>query len=228
MISPTPQVNSPSPRTHFLSGERVGVREALRSLLAAFCILLLSACSPAPVPDVTYYRLPVAQPPVHAAKPLSSLPIEVETFRAEGLYAEQAVLYAATPDAGALRAYHYQLWSDPPSRHLQDRLTSRLRDSGISPLVSDRLPASVRALRVQGRILRYERVKSANGAVVAAVAFEMRVEHSGGEPLLEQRYSAEQAASDDSMAGTVTAFGAAVDAAFAKFQGDLVGLAGAP
>ncbi|TLY51015.1 MAG: hypothetical protein E6K53_08655 [Gammaproteobacteria bacterium] len=201
---------------------------ALPRAILALCILLLGACSPAPVPDVTYYRLPAAQPLTHAAKPLSSLPIEVETFRAEGLYAEQAVLYATTPDAGALRAYHYQLWSDPPSRHLQDRLTNRLRDSGISPLVSDRLPASVQALRVQGRILHYERVKSASGAVVASVAFEMRVEHSGGEPLLEQRYGAEQTAADDSMAGTVTAFGAAVDAAFAKFQGDLVDLAGAP
>ncbi len=197
---------------------------------AALCLgaLSLAACSPAPVPDVTYYRLPMAQPITHAATPLSSLPIEVETFRAEGLYAEQAVLYATTSDAGALRAYHYQLWSDPPSRHLQDRLVNRLRDGGVSPLVSDRLPASVQALRVQGRILRYERVKSAGGAVAASVAFEMRVEHGGGEPLLEQRYSAEQAAGDDSMAGTVAAFGGAVDAAFAKFQADLVGLAGAP
>jgi len=189
-------------------------------------VLLLAACSPAPVPDVTYYRLPAAQPSAHVAKPLSSLPIEVETFRAEGLYAEQAVLYASTPDAGALRAYHYQLWSDPPSRHLQDRLTTRLRDSGIAPLVSDRLPASVPALRVRGRILRYERVRSDNGAVAAAVAFEMRVEQGGGEPLLEQRYSAEQAAADDSMAGTVNAFAGAVDAAFTKFQTDLVGLEG--
>lgn len=192
----------------------------------AVCILGLSACSPAPVPDVTYYRLPAAQPITRVARALSSLPIEVATFRAEGLYAEQAVLYATTPDARALRAYHYQLWSDPPSRHLQDRLTIRLRDSGIAPLVSDRLPASVPALRVRGRILRYERVKTATGAVMASVAFEMRVEQGGGEPLLEQRYSAEQAAADDSMAGTVNAFGGAVDAAFTKFQADLIGLEG--
>lgn len=203
-------------------------RRFLRNATLGACILFLSACSPAPVPDVTYYRLPAAQPITRAAKPLSSLPIEVETFRAEGLYAEQAVLYATTPDAGALRAYHYQLWSDPPSRHLQDRLTNRLRDSGIAPLVSDRLPASVPALRVRGRILRYERVKAATGAAMAAVAFEMRVEQGGGEPLLEQRYSAEQPAPDDSMAATVAAFGGAVDAAFAKFQADLVGLEGSP
>ena len=188
-------------------------------------MLLLAACSPPSVPDVTYYRLPPATALPRAEKPLSVLPIEVETFRASGLYAEQAVLYATTPDAGALRAYHYQLWSDPPSRSLQERLTNRLRDSGLAPLVSERLPASVQALRVQGRILRFERVKSDKGAI-ASVAFEMRVEHDSGEPLLEQSYAAQQAASDDTMAATVVAFAAAVDATFAKFESDLVALQG--
>jgi uncharacterized lipoprotein YmbA len=197
----------------------------LRRIVAATTLLLLGACSPPSVPDVTYFRMPPAAARTRAAKPLSVLPIEVETFRAEGLYAEQAVLYAATPDAGALRAYHYQLWSDPPSRALQERLTNRLRDGGLAPLVSDRLPASVQALRVQGRILRFERVKS-DGPAKASVAFEMRVEQDSGEPLLEQSYAAEQTASDDTMAATVNAFATAVDAAFAKFESDFVALQG--
>ncbi|MEP6940234.1 MAG: ABC-type transport auxiliary lipoprotein family protein [Rudaea sp.] len=198
----------------------------LRLPLLLATLLPLAACSPPSVPDVTYYRLPPAAAREPAAKPISVLPIEVETFRAEGLYAEQAVLYATTPDAGALRAYHYQLWTDPPSRALQERLTIRLRESGISPLVSDHLPASVPALRVQGRILRYERVKLETGGAKASVAFEMRVEQGSGEPLLEQRYASEQAAADDSMAATVTAFAAAVDASLAKFEADFVALQG--
>jgi uncharacterized lipoprotein YmbA len=197
----------------------------LRAAALCIYILFIGACSVASVPDVTYFRLPPATPPARMSKPLSVLPIEVETFRAEGLYAEQAIIYAVSADAGALRAYHYQLWSDPPSRHLQERLTLRLRDSGISPLVSDRLPASVQALRIQGRILRYERIKRDAGVVVA-VAFEMRVEQETGEPLLEQNYSAEEAAGDDSMAATVRAFASAVDATFAKFQADLITLEG--
>ncbi len=194
-------------------------------LIVPALAVLLAACSPATVPDVTYFRLPPAPPPPHVAKPISVLPIEVTTFRAEGLYAEQAVLYATTPDAGALRTYHYQLWSDPPTRGLQDRLTNRLRDSGVAALVTDHLPASVDALRVHGRILRYERVKQAQGAV-ASVAFEMRVEQGHGEPLLEQTYAADQVAADDSMAATVAAFAGAIDAAFAKFQTDLIALQG--
>lgn len=197
----------------------------MRAATLGFCILFIGACSPPSVPDVTYYRLAPTPALPHVSKPLSVLPIEVETFRAEGLYAEQAVIYALSSDAGALRAYHYQLWSDPPSRHLQERLTNRLRDSGIATLVSDRLPASVQALRVQGRILRYERIKRESG-VVAAVAFEMRVEQDTGEPLLEQSYSAEQPAADDSMAATVRAFADAVDLTFGKFQADLITLEG--
>ncbi|MFT3790149.1 MAG: ABC-type transport auxiliary lipoprotein family protein [Rudaea sp.] len=197
----------------------------LRLLAAAVAALALSACSPPTVPDVTYFRLPPAAPVPRLAKPLSVLPIEVATFRAEGVYAEQAVLYATAPDAGALRAYHYQLWSDPPARGLQERLTNRLRDAGVAPLVTDRLPASVQALRVQGRILHYERVPQAQG-VVAQVEFEMRVEQDSGEPLLERSYRAEAAAAGDTMAATAQAFGAAVDETFAKFQGDFVVLAG--
>ena len=64
-----------------------------------------------------------ATPLPHADKPLSSLPIEVEMFSAEGVYAEQALIYTVTPDAGSLRTYHYQLWSDPPTHALQTRLT---------------------------------------------------------------------------------------------------------
>jgi cholesterol transport system auxiliary component len=197
----------------------------LRLIALGASLSLLAACSPPSVPDVTYFRLPAAAPLTRVAKPLSVLPIEVETFRAEGLYAEQAVIYATGTDAGSLRAYHYQLWSDPPSRGLQERLTAGLRDSGIAPLVSNRLPASVQALRIQGRIVRYERVPQAQG-VVAAVEFQMRVEQDSGEPLLEQSYGAEQAASDDTMAATAQAFGAAVDNAFNKFQADLIALEG--
>jgi uncharacterized lipoprotein YmbA len=192
-------------------------------MLAMVAVMLLAACSPAAVPDVTYFRLPPPTPLPHADKPLSALPIEVAVFAGEGVYAEQALIYSLTPDAGALRTYHYQLWSDPPSRDLQSRLTTMLRDSGIATLVTNRLPASNQALRVRGSILRYERIKRDQG-YDAVVAFEMRVEQDSGEPIIEQTYTAQVAAADATVAGTVRAFGAAVDQAFAKFYGDLAAL----
>ena len=103
----------------------------------------------------------------------------------------------------------------------------RARTSGApgSPLnrVTNRLPASNQALRVRGSILRYERIKRDQGYEVA-VAFEMRVEQDSGEPIIEQTYTAQAMAADDTVAGTVRAFGTAVDQAFAKFYGDLAAL----
>jgi cholesterol transport system auxiliary component len=195
----------------------------MRTIAAMIVILALAACSPATVPDITYFRMPTPAPLPHADKPLSALPIEVAVFSGEGIYAEQALIYSTTSDAGALRTYHYQLWSDPPSRDLQARLTTMLRDSGIAPLVTDRLPASNQALRVRGSILRYERIKRDQGYEVA-VAFEMRVEQDSGEPIIEQTYTAQAIAADATIAASVRAFGAAVDQAFAKFYGDLAAL----
>ncbi|HEX4482019.1 MAG TPA: ABC-type transport auxiliary lipoprotein family protein [Rudaea sp.] len=195
----------------------------MRKLFAIAAVVFISACSAPSVPDVTYFRLPAPTPLPHADKPLTSLPIEVEVFRADGIYAEEALIYAADPAATSLRTYHYQLWSDPPSRGLQGRLTRLLRDSGLSILVTDTLPASTQALRIQGRIIHYERVQNA-GTYTARVGFDMRVEQDNGEPVLEQTYSADVDAADATIGATVQAFGAAVDQAFAKFYTDLAAL----
>lgn len=195
----------------------------MRTLLLALACIALSACSVDPVPDVTYFRLPPPAALPHSDQPLSLLPIEVETFNADGIYAEQALIYATTPQANALRAFHYQLWSEPPSTGLQARLTNMLRDSGISPLVTDRLPASTPALRVHGSIVRYERVPDGSRFVVA-VSLEIRVDQDQGEPLIETTYAAQVPAADASMAATVAAFGAAIDQDFAQFYKDLAAL----
>ena len=194
--------------------------------VAVFGTLLLAACSPSAVPDVTYFRMPPAAALPHADKPLSALPIEVEVFTAEGIYSEQALIYSTTPDGSSLRTYHYHLWSDPPTRSLQARLTGALRDSGISALVTDRLPASDQALRIRGRIVRYERVERAEKSYDVHVAIEMRVEQDSGEPLIEQTYSADVQASDATMAATVRAFGSAVDQVFGKFYAEFAQLEG--
>lgn len=195
------------------------------AVVLAVLTLMLSGCSPPPVPDVTYFRLPPPAALPHADKPLSLLPIEVEVFGAEGVYAEQSLIYAVAADGNSLRTYHYQLWSDPPSHALQTRLVVMLRESGISGLVTDRLPASTQALRIHGTIRRYER-NSSNGTVAVSVAVEMRVEQDSGEPLIEQGYHAELQAADTSLDATVKAFGSAVDQVFTAFYRDLVALEG--
>jgi len=197
---------------------------AHRVLIVPALLLLLAACSPQAVPDVTYFRLPAPATLPRADTPLTALPIEVEVFKGEGIYAEQALIYSTSPDAASLRTYHYHLWSEPPTRGLQSRLTETLRASGISTLVSDRLPASEQALRIRGRIVRYERVERTEKTFEAQVAIEFRVEQDIGEPVIEQTYSAQAVASDATIAATVRAFGSAVDEVFAKFYADLAKL----
>ncbi len=195
-----------------------------RVLLAGVFALGPAACSPPPGPDVTYFRLPPPAPLPHSDKPLTLLPIEIDTFNAEGVYSEQALIYTIG-DGSAVRTYHYQLWSDPPTHALQARLIAALRAAGISELVTDRLPASTQALRVHGTIRRYERIGEGK-AFKVAVTLELRVEQDEGEPLLLQEYHSEKDAADATLNATVSAFGAAVDEVFAAFYGDLVRLRG--
>lgn len=200
----------------------------IRHILAGAIFVVaaaLAGCSVPEIPDVTYFRLPPATPFPHADKPLSLLPIEVETFNAEGVYSEQALIYALDSGAGALRTYHYQLWSDPPTHALQTRLVSALRASGIAGLVTDRLPASTSALRIHGTIRRFERVGD-GASFKAVVAIEVRIEQDEGEPVIEQEYRAEEPAADGTLNSTVAAFGVAVDKVFAAFYRDLVALEG--
>ena len=199
-----------------------GMTSFLFSALLLILMASLSGCSPPPVPDVTYFRLPAPAPLPHANKPLTLLPIEIDTFNAEGVYSEQALIYTVG-DGSAVRTYHYQLWSDPPTHALQTRLIAALRGAGISELVTDRLPASTQALRVRGTIRRYERVVEGKN-FKAAVTVELRVEQDEGEPLLLQEYHSEKDAADATLNATVGAFGAAVDEVFAAFYADLVKL----
>lgn len=72
-------------------------------------LIALAACSAPTVPDFTYYRLPRPQPLEPLSVPLFHDPLVVEAFNADGLYADQALIYALDADAQQLRQYHYQL-----------------------------------------------------------------------------------------------------------------------
>ena len=120
------------------------------------------------------------------------------------------------PTQGSLRTYHYQLWSDPPTHGLQARLIDMLRASGVSTLVTDRLPASTHALRIRGTIQRYERV--GDGKSFKAVVTAGNARRAG------RRRTVDRAAvpGRGSRGGryleyTVAAFGVAVDRTFATF-----------
>ena len=185
-------------------------------------LLLLTACASAPVPDMAFYRMPGVPDPVTdpSREPRFPIPITVAAFRADGVYNDQAILYSLKPES-SIKAYHYQLWDEPPSLLLQRRLIDRLRADHTSKLITDRLPPGLDALRVSGRVQRFERVRI-DGEWIARVRLEIRVERSMQEaPLLLEEYGADVPAESASIQATIRAFAEALDQSFAALHGDL-------
>lgn len=194
----------------------------IRSVVLGLASLLLAACATVPgMPETTYYRLPPPVATTALAEAPVDLPIVVEVLGADGLYTDQALIYAMDADASRLRTYHYQLWIDPPSRLLQRHLIENLRLAGVSRVVTDQLPTRMEALRIVGRITRLERVHSANGWEAVA-ALVLRAEPStGGRPWVIGEYQHRIAADGDTVADSVRALGQAVDRIGADFIADL-------
>ncbi len=205
-----------------LSSSMFRPRTGLRGLTVTLIALLLSACAAAPgIPETTWHRLPPASKPSTLSAP-SALPIVVQRLEADGLHADAALLYALDPSGQRLRAYHYHFWVDPPGYLLQRRLVSQLRAAGASERVTDQLPGRHPALWISGRIERFERVPRVDGGFEAQVGLRLRVTARGGQlPLVDGEYSARRTATDETLATSVAALGAATDAALDTFLRDL-------
>ncbi len=190
---------------------------------------LLAGCAGAPgIPDSSYFRLPARQTEAIASTPPLSAPVEIEPFLADGVHSDQAILYSLDPEGQQLRAYHYQLWVDPPTRMLQRRLIGTLRDANVAAVVAARLPARDERWRIRGQIEAFERIRRDDGWHVQ-VALQLRADH-GNEavPRLLRDYRELRPAGGDSITDAVRAIGAAVDAIYAQFVAELVRVADRP
>jgi cholesterol transport system auxiliary component len=188
--------------------------------IALLAVVALGGCGSPTVPDFTYYRLPRPQPLEAAPAPLFG-DIVVDVFGADGLYADQALIYALDPTAEQLRQYHYQLWTDPPTRVLQRRLIQQLRETKVAGDVTDELPASHPAIRISGVILRFDRAPNGSGGFNATVALKLRADDDHGTPMIDDYYRAELPTASADLKATVDAYGAALDQVFAEFYADL-------
>ena len=195
---------------------------SVRRLAVGLVPLLLAACASAPgIPDTRYFRLPERVAATPLAQPALADPLVVETFYADGVHSDQALLYSSDPDGEQLRAYHYQLWVDPPTRMLQRRLIRTLDEARLAPLVTERLPPHGRQYRLQARIESFERLQRADGWHVRA-ALAVRLDHSeSAQPLLARSYVQERRAGGEGIRDTVRALGTAVDALYADLLRDL-------
>jgi cholesterol transport system auxiliary component len=201
-----------------------------RLSLITLLFLLLSACGTTdPLPDYRFFRLPKASlnQASAQAKPLFNETIEVQAFRADGVFGERPIVYSMAAEPERLLQYHYQLWTDPPGLFLQRRFVDLMQLHKLAPLVSARTSPRAEPMVLSGHIERLERVKPTNETEPwkVVVSLRLRLErHRGTQPVLERSYEEIRDAAGDDIHSSVLAFGAAVDAIAARWAGDLAPL----
>ena len=194
-------------------------------LLLASLVLLLGGCASTPLPDYRFYR-PVSDarftemPKVALAQPL-----EIEVFRANGVFGERPIVYSLSQEPQKLSQYHYQLWTDPPGTILQQRFIDVLRGMKAAPLVTGRVSPRSEPTKLVGMIERLERVRQAPGEWNIAIALRIRVEpYRGAQALLERRYQRVMPVEGAAMAASVEQFAVAMDEIAAEVAQDLLAI----
>jgi ABC-type uncharacterized transport system auxiliary subunit len=188
-------------------------------------LVSLAGCASGPgIPETTYFRLPPAAG-IAAGEARLNAPLVIEAFYADGVHADQALLYALDPDGERLRAYHYQMWVDPPTRLLQRRLIRALDAAAVAPLVTARLPPKTVQYRLQMRIEAFERLPRGTDRWAVRVALRARLDHSdASRPLLERDYVRELDVEGARVRDSVQVMGKAIDQIYAELTADLRGL----
>ena len=180
-------------------------------------LFVLAACAgPAAPPDVFWRMEPAAAE--RLAKPLLPGVLEVSRLTADGVLDERAITFAAR-EGGALSHYKYDLWSEPPSLMLQDRLSRYLTQAGAADRVLTPELGVLADWTLRGKIRRLEVL-----ADTSKVAVEMElsvVSARNGALILLERYDVVRPAGSGSVEGMVAAMDKATSEIFARFLADL-------
>lgn len=177
-----------------------------------FALLALGGCGTVPLPDYRYYRPKDIVAPVTLARPAIAGVLQVEGFRADGVFGERPIAYSAEAEPQRLLQYHYQLWTDPPGAILQRRFIDVLGAMKAATAVTARASVRAEPFKLIGFIERLERVKRISGSWEVVVKLRIRVESPRGRlPLLEQIYERKVGVAGDGISDSVELIGRAVD-----------------
>lgn len=169
------------------------------------------------LPDDRYYRLPepsAAEPSRHV-----QATVAVALPRSDGLHSERAMLYSHHDRPLEVLRHHYYFWAESPPRLIQEHAIAYLRQTHIAPDVVRDEAAPAAALRLESRLLRFERlVGGATPEVV--VGLELQWQAPERAPTPPRAYRVTVPAADDSIYASVQAFGAALTQIYARFLHD--------
>jgi len=175
-------------------------------------VLGISGCGTVPLPDYRYYRPKDSNLPAPLAHPVIEGVLQIDGFRADGVFGERPIAYSSDSEPQKLLQYHYQLWTDPPGSILQRRFIDVLAAMKVASSVTVRASVRSEPYKLSGFIERLERVKGLSGKWTVVIKLRIRVESPGSRlPLLEQTYERKTAANGDSISESVGLLGTAVD-----------------
>lgn len=177
------------------------------ALVAAGC-----AGAPADLPEDRFYRLP--EPAPVAAKTGHAGTIAVTLPHSDGLHTERALLYSRHDRPLEILRHHYFFWAESPPRLLQDYLIQHLRGAGLADRVLRAEAAPTDALRLESRLLRFER---RIGGAETQVLVELELGWSNRADRSRRPYRALVTAADDSIYASVQAYGHALGEILDRF-----------
>lgn len=201
---------------------RVGGTVARRGALVVMLgVWALAACVGVPpeLPEDRFYRLPEPKP--HAATATYAGTIAVSLPHSDGLHTERALLYSQHDRPLEVLRHHYFFWAESPPRLLQDHMVAYLRAAGMADRVSRAENAGGDALRLESRLLRFERHI---GGARTRVVVELELGWSGTDSRTarsRRTYRVQAAADDDSIYASVQAYGRALEQIYQRFLQEL-------
>jgi len=197
----------------------------MRFAAIALLMLGLAGCFGGgdPPPRDRYYRISVS-PPDPAPAPLgvlSSGVLSVTPLDADGLLRERPVLYSRSGQGQQVEQHDYHYWSDPPTRMLQGEIARYLKQSGLARTVVTPELRIRPDFEIIGRVNRLERVLGDGPPRVVAELELAVIDTTKDRVVINQRYRAEVASGNGSVAAAVLAINEALGKILGAFVDDI-------
>ena len=173
-----------------------------------------------PVPSDRFHRLMVGAPDTVYQTPELTGIMEVDRFRAAGIFQDRAIIFVEHDNPNVMHQYHYQLWADAPPRMLQIVTMEYLRDARLADQVviaGSRIDPTYTLI---GDIKKLEHVVGNSSSVVVELEFGLR-EHKDGSVVWVKHYSASRKVKDDSVGAATLAISESVKEILTSLSADL-------
>lgn len=189
---------------------------------AALLCTALTGCGQqgVPVPTDRFHRLVVDTPAtVYQSPPISGV-LEVDRFDAAGILQGRAIVFVEHDNPNVMHQYQYQLWTDPPTKLLQNVTVEYLRMARVAEQV---VPAGLRvepSYTLIGDIRQLEHVIGNSASVVVKLEFGLR-EQRDDRLVWVKSYAATRRAEDATVGAATRAMSEAVAEILTELSADL-------